>query len=71
MFPVIMSNFSQVGDHFRGLRKILNGLNVRGKRAEQRAQIMSVVIVQGELLQMIVGAHAQIVGDPLADAGGA
>ena len=48
----------------------LNGLHVRGNGAEQRASLMLIVVGEGKLLQVMVGAHAEIVGDPLADAGG-
>ena len=49
-------------------RKLLNGIDVVGDRAEHRAGLMAVVIAQRELLQMVVRAHAQVMGNPLAHA---
>src|SRR5580698_26443 len=50
----------------RGGREALNSLNVVGNGAEQDARLMAVVISQRKALQMVVGAHPQVVRHPLA-----
>ena len=57
------------GDSQRGrTRELLNGIDVVGDGAQHRAGLMAVVVAQRELLQMVVCAHAQVMGDPLARA---
>ncbi len=46
----------------------LDGLDVGGDGAEDRAGLVGVVVAEREALQVMISAHAQIVGDPLADA---
>ena len=49
-------------------REALDGLDVGGEGAEDRAGLMGAVVAEGEALQVLIQTHAQIVGDPLADA---
>ena len=46
----------------------LDGLDVGGEGAEDRAGLVGAVVAEGEALQMLIHTHAEIVGDPLANA---
>ena len=48
--------------------KTLDGLDVGGHRAQQVAGLVGIVVAEREALQMMIGAHPQIVGHPLPDA---
>ena len=51
-----------------GTGELLDGVHIVGDGAEHGAGLMRVVESERETLQMVVGAHAQVVSDPLADA---
>ena len=48
--------------------KTLDGLDVSGDRAQESSGLMAIEIAQREALQMVIGPHAEIVGDPLSHA---
>ncbi len=54
----------------RGGGKALDGLDVCGHRTQQIAGLVTVVVAEREALEMMIGAHPQIVGHPLPDAFG-
>ena len=52
----------------RGGGKTLDGLDIGGDGAEDRSAGVSIVVAERQGLEMVIGAHTQVVGDPLADA---
>src|SRR5271157_5013160 len=52
----------------RGRGETLDGLDVGGHHAQKITGQVAVVVAKREALQMMIGAHTQIVGHPLADA---
>ena len=51
-----------------GRGEILDGLDIGGDGAEQGTCLVSVVVAEREALQVLIGPHAQVVRNPLANA---